>query len=563
MSLLDKGEIMEVSNMQLSDLLKCHTLKKAKITLAPTDLTVSVTGINILEAPDIEKWGKKGLVILTSYFALKDLDQVGLEAFFKKISEIGISCLILKMFRLLESIPSNFIDLCRHYNIPLLEISENDKYEDIITEVLGFIIASREHRLALYYQVSKISSKMTIDMLGIPEILHEFKDFLQLDLTLENVTRGISISTNPKLSRFELKEELPQEQWEYMTFDYKRFMCKYPALKKTHSNSLIQIDISCIVGSKQNLIIHEEKQESSNINDVIVVENLIRCLQFELLRDHSIKQRIMLGKNTLVNDILRGLFSTENELQEAWNQLGFKAEEVVRVLTLDYHPIKTKEDFTIYSRRSEIRTIIQKRHPRSVYYIAPGYDQFILPQAAGLENQSIAAEIQTVIHERIKFNESSGETKYFGGISDGYKLSEIKEADEQSKAVVSFLMRNYKHSIIEEYQNLGLFKIFVSEKKLDMMSFVQPDLLNLYQENPDYFDTLEVYLKTGKSFTQTAKDLFLHPKTIKYRIDKITENSQLNLDNIHVVTNLLMSIEIINFYKNQTSSAGKSDNSHS
>ncbi len=46
--------------MTLTNLLACKSLRYARIIVLPKDLTVPVTGINIIEATDIEKWAKKG-----------------------------------------------------------------------------------------------------------------------------------------------------------------------------------------------------------------------------------------------------------------------------------------------------------------------------------------------------------------------------------------------------------------------------------------------------------------------------------------------------------------------
>jgi len=82
-------------------------------------------------------------------------------------------------------------------------------------------------------------------------------------------------------------------------------------------------------------------------------------------------------------------------------------------------------------------------------------------------------------------------------------------------------------------------------------NFIRPEIKQLYEEHPELFKTLSVYLRTNRSFIRTAEELFLHPKTVKYRIQKITGSLNLNLENIHDVTILLTSIEIIRFRDGQ------------
>ncbi len=115
------------------------------------------------------------MVLLTSYYALQDLDHAGLNEFFLKLQSIGITCLIVKINRLLKEVPQVFIELCKALDILLIEIPETTKYEEIMVEVLSFILSRREQRLQLYYHLSEISTRMAIEMLSMREILSEFK----------------------------------------------------------------------------------------------------------------------------------------------------------------------------------------------------------------------------------------------------------------------------------------------------------------------------------------------------------------------------------------------------
>lgn len=541
---------MFTSTMLIGDLLKLSSLKSARVIIAPKEMDVQITGINILEAPDIEKWGKQGLVILTSYFALQNLDQPTLASFFDKLKTIGICCLIVKINRLVKEIPANFIALCKSHNIPLIEIGEADRYEDIIVEVLGFILARREQRLSLYYRLSKISSRMSIEMLGIPEILRKFKQFLQFDLTLENLTRGFSTSTNPRLIRYELLEELPLEQWEYMTFEYKRFRCKYLSAGTGKEGTLVRIDISSFESKRHFLLIHEKRNHVIDVNDVIVIENLIRSLQFELLREFSGKQRQLLNKNSLIADVLRGAYIAREEFLSVVEQLEINPEEKVRVLTLDYYFDGKFDSLSMYDLRSNLRAEMQRLRPRLLYYIAPSYDQFILP-AEPVDRCLNPSDIMDVLNMLIEQTPETSNLRFYGGLSGFFSVNDIAQADAQSKAVASFLTRNYPRNTIQAFDNLGIFKLFVNDPSHDLNNFIRPEIKQLYEEHPELFKTLSVYLRTNRSFIRTAEELFLHPKTVKYRIQKITGSLNLNLENIHDVTILLTSIEIIRFRDGQ------------
>lgn len=537
---------MQESTMTLSDLLACKSLRYARVIIPPKDLNVQVTGINIIEAPDIEKWAKRGMVLLTSYFALQDLDHAELNEFFLKIQSLGISCLIVKINRLIKEIPRVFIDLCGALNIPLLEIPETKKYEEIMVEVLSFILSRREQRLALYYRLSEISSRMAIDMLGMQGILSEFNKMLLFDLSLQSSADEFNVNTNPTLANFEYLGELPMEHWEYMTLEYKRYRCSYPKNQDMSESSIVYIELPPTAGNRNALIIHEGPNRRLDLNDVIIIENLIRTVQLELLREYSLKQQKLLNKNALVGDILRGVISSQAELTTIYQQLELEPDEEVRVMIIDYYPDGDRENLDLPDLRSKIRTSIQRLQARTVYFIASSYDQFIMPRLASGLNKN-ASTFQALVQQHIHEYPGNIRLRFYGGISNYHKLSDLSLADYQSKSISRFLTNNYPNNYIEEFDNLGIFKLFIGEDDIKLNDHIHPGVKSLYEHYHELYDTLCVYLNTGTSFARTADELFLHPKTVKYRIEKIKTLLNLNLENIHDLSILLTSIEILNF----------------
>ena len=537
---------MQETTMTLNNLLACKSLRYARIIVLPKDLNVPVTGINIIEATDIEKWAKKGMVLLTSYYALQDLDHAGLNEFFLKLQSIGITCLIVKINRLLKEVPQVFIELCKALDILLIEIPETTRYEEIIVEVLSFILSRRERRLQLYYHLSEISARMAIEMLSIREILIEFKKMLPFDLSIRNSAGELIVSTNPKLASFECFEELPMAHSEYMTVEYKRFRCHYPANQNMPETSLVLIHLEPVGGNRNVLIVHETPDRHLDIDDIIVVENLIRNVQLELLREYSGKQLKLLNKNALVGDILRGAIKSQEELNTIYQQLKLDPNEAVRVMIIDYYTEDHRENLDLFNLRTKIRNSIQYMQAGTVYFIASSYDQFIMPQSTIGQKMS-ASDFQALVTQHIYDFPENIRLRFYGGISGFHTLQELPQADLQSKAISRFISNNYPNNYIQEFDNLGIFKLFIGKDDVKLYEYIHPELVNLYEYHRDLYETLYVYLKHRFCFARTAEELFLHPKTVKYRIEKIKSLLNLNLENLHALSILFTSIEILNF----------------
>ena len=60
-------------------------------------------------------------------------------------------------------------------------------------------------------------------------------------------------------------------------------------------------------------------------------------------------------------------------------------------------------------------------------------------------------------------------------------------------------------------------------------------------------DTLKVYLKCGRSKTQTAREMYTHLNTVKYRLTQILDILDLDLDSDENALKLLLSFKMIEY----------------
>jgi purine catabolism regulator len=531
----------------MNDLIHCKSLAIAEVIVQPTDLEAPVTGINILEATDIERWAKPGMVILSSYFALQSHSQVEMQEFFDKLKQFAVACLIIKVDRLVKEIPDQFKDFCKSYEIPLIRIGGETKYEDIIVEVLTFILGNREQRLALYYRVSKISSEMTLEMLSIHEILERFKTFLRFDLTLLRKDRRSTITTNKNYQNLVMGEELEFFHSEYMTFGYKYYQYLPGHSSPNQPSSVVLVEFSSSEDSCETLAIHETQKHKVDENDIVVIENLIRCLQLNLLREFSGKQKMLLNKNTLVNDLLRGMITDPAEFEAVCANLNIHPNGFCQVLTLTFSTNNKDDQISLYDVKNQLRLELKRFRDQMVYYVTPRYDQYILSNPKDQQVSFDSNKIKNILDRKIAGEKFAGMIHYFGGVSDFFPVKEIASAGSQSMAVADFLSQNNANDTVREYRNLGLFKLFLGKDAARINEIVPEELVRIQMESPELFSTLAAYLKNNRNFTSTADQLFLHPKTVKYRINKIVNDYHLDLNNMYFVTLIQAAIEVMEF----------------
>jgi DNA-binding PucR family transcriptional regulator len=86
---------------------------------------------------------------------------------------------------------------------------------------------------------------------------------------------------------------------------------------------------------------------------------------------------------------------------------------------------------------------------------------------------------------------------------------------------------------------------------IDLLNFCSDGLLKLIdydkKNNTEYFKTLKAYIAADKNAVQTAKNMYIHRNTINYRLNKIKEIANLDLENGDEIFRLTMSMKILEF----------------
>lgn len=104
------------------------------------------------------------------------------------------------------------------------------------------------------------------------------------------------------------------------------------------------------------------------------------------------------------------------------------------------------------------------------------------------------------------------------------------------------------------YSYRDYFVYYMAEiclKNNDITAFFPPEVGQLIEinrsENKDILETLQVYLRCGRSKTQTAREMFLHLNTVKYRLQQFQNLSGWDINNDENALKLLLSFKFLEY----------------
>ncbi|WP_172503379.1 PucR family transcriptional regulator [Enterococcus faecalis] len=80
--------------------------------------------------------------------------------------------------------------------------------------------------------------------------------------------------------------------------------------------------------------------------------------------------------------------------------------------------------------------------------------------------------------------------------------------------------------------DIGVFKNFIREDQLENLDELIPRALyQLAENNYDLFETLYSFFQNNRNYKQTSEAMFLHSKTIRYRLNKVEQLLDIDLAN--------------------------------
>lgn len=170
---------------------------------------------------------------------------------------------------------------------------------------------------------------------------------------------------------------------------------------------------------------------------------------------------------------------------------------------------------------------------------------FVLVQSAS-EITDMAAYLAPILPAVQQYNLTVGISNEMPSISclreAGYQARKALQLGEVIRPDQSY----YRYA---DYTLHYMMELCLKNESLG--SLCPPELHKLIaygQENgPELLDTLRIYLRCGRSKAETAKKLFVHVNTVKYRIAQIQEITNLDLSDDETALSLLLAFKMIEY----------------
>lgn len=128
-----------MGSITVSEVLTLPALRGNFIVAGHDGLDRAVTGVNVMEVPDIESFVKPGELLLTTAYPLREHPEE-LAVLVRALARLGLAALAVKTGRYLERLPDDALAAANELGLPVVLLAEDTSFNEVIGAVLAVVL---------------------------------------------------------------------------------------------------------------------------------------------------------------------------------------------------------------------------------------------------------------------------------------------------------------------------------------------------------------------------------------------------------------------------------------
>ena len=538
-------------------------LKKSRVIAGDSGLDNIVQSVNVMEVPDILEWVRPGELLVTTMYPLRD-DVAAIKTLVPHLANKGLAGLAVTPSDYMDEFPASMIQSANELGFPLIELPEKVSFIDIIQPITSEILKLQANELIESEEIHRQFIDLVLSGGTYRDIAQGIAQRVNKPTTIVDQFRRILgegfIMGHPQVHEAFFRDEVSGDRYLNDLY-YPQLISKMEgskALFKTvdsPTGAIEHIVFPVTVGPMAlgEIIVWGRLHEPPKSIELIAIDHGTTVAALKMMEMRSIG----VAEERFRNEILEGLLSS---IPDERDRAFHLSHDVGSRLVPPYAVILVGPDSPGGKTLTKVQSI-EKRNIVASLHLSERYIRAIEPEASFwyqgprlivfypisssklTESRSyLIRELQTIC-ERIRA-ENNPYTVSMGISPAVFDLDDFRLAYECARQSLEIGARLQTKGTgrITHYEDLGLFRIVsIAESLTSLERFcydaIGPLLLYDRDNDTDLASTLRTFLEQNQNYTKTAKLLYIHYNTLRYRLERIKailgdvlENSQQRLE---------------------------------
>ncbi len=169
--------------LTVREALTMEGLRHARVLAGAGGLDRAITYVNVMEVPDIVDWVKRGELLLTTTYPLRD-PHSSLPALIPRLNEKGLAGIAIKPQRYLEAVPPELLEIASDLAFPVLELPPDTAFADVINALLTRILNYQAELLLRSEETHQRFTEVMLEGGGLTEIAALLAEILARPVTI-------------------------------------------------------------------------------------------------------------------------------------------------------------------------------------------------------------------------------------------------------------------------------------------------------------------------------------------------------------------------------------------
>lgn len=522
-------------SVTVANILESKFFRNCQLLAGKGGLLREIQAVTLFDAPDGYTWFRgKEFLVTTGYLFHQQ------EGLFKEVilflANRNAAGMGIKVDRYLKKIPNEIIELCDSLNFPLINLPYETAWIDVINAVNS--IAINKYILRINEVQNKRRQTSDFHSYGkkIREVIEGLSNELDKPVEIHDFIENTiyRFPARPYNSFYENINllEPPFDHKKEIVCDKLRIY-RITNLEDKELNSTYVV-IPILVGDilVAYLVVNENQGHTDHIDlfSIRLSFILLGYIYEQVYYTNSIQGKF---QDEFIQEVIYGEYKNEEKIYQKAANLKLNIAKSYIAICIQHH----NDDTRLHDYREKVaQRIYQAFSKDKVLFGLLNKNTIVILYAVSKEVLRNNKEIKRGCCSIIEMLEKDIPNSQFrGGI--GYTVDSIvsiKKGYMESAKAIEIGKYIYPKETIVEYQELGPFGLIRIEsfQEGDLQCCVKIINPLLKQDDKDeLLSTLKTYLESESNYNFTAKKLFIHSNTVRYRIEKIQQLCNVDLSN--------------------------------